>query len=388
MFVKLDFEKIQMNYYEESDIAVRHFPIAFHEWEEQARKRLAAGPFGYVYGGAGKGDTMLANRTAFDQYRILPRICCDISSRDLAVTLLGHHLPVPILLAPIGVNSIFHRDGELAAARACTEAGIPYILSNVSSHPMEKVAEAMGDAKRWFQLYPPMDSRLTQSFLDRAKSAGFSAIVVTVDSTMLGWRETDLRNAYLPFLEGHGMGNYFTDPVFLEKLEKPPEEDKLTAVKKALLEGNNTCFTWQRFAEICSRTDLPVLLKGVTHPDDARLAIKHGADGIIVSNHGGRQLDGAIGTLEALPGVVEAVKGQVPTLLDSGIRRGADVIKAIALGASAVLIGRPYIYALAVAGQKGVTAVIENLVAETELTLLISGRATIKEIDSTLVSKI
>ncbi|WP_248931150.1 alpha-hydroxy-acid oxidizing protein [Paenibacillus hamazuiensis] len=377
-----------MNYYEESDLAIRHFPIAFHEWEEKARQRLAAGPFGYVHGGAGKGDTMLANRSIFDKYRLLPRICSDISERDLSITLLGRQLPSPILLAPIGVNSIFHREGELAVAKACAETGIPYILSNVSSQPMEKVAEVMGEAVRWFQLYPPIDPHLSRSFLDRAKKAGYSAIVVTVDSTMLGWRETDLRNAYLPFLEGHGMGNYFTDPVFLQKLDKSPEEDKIAAVKKALKEGNNTQFTWNSFEEIRKMTDLPLLLKGITHPEDARFAIKHGADGIIVSNHGGRQIDGAIGTLEALPGIVDVVRGEVPILLDSGIRRGADVMKAVALGATAVLIGRPYIYALAVAGRQGVMAVIQNIIAETELTLAISGRKSMKEVDSTLIVKI
>jgi lactate 2-monooxygenase len=384
---KLDSERIQMSYYERSDLSIRHLPVAFHEWEQKAREFLAAGPFGYVYGGAGAGDTMIANRKAFDRYRIRPRICCDISKRDLTIRLFGQKLPVPFFLAPIGVNSILHPDGELVPARVCAQSGVPYVLSNVSSQSMEKVADEMKDAVRWFQLYPPKNKELTQSFLDRAKKAGYSAIVVTVDSTMLGWRETDLKNAYLPFLEGHGMGNYFTDPVFLSQLKQPPEKDKQTAVLLALDEGNNTCFTWEHFADIRKRTDLPLLLKGVTHPHDARLAIQHGADGIIVSNHGGRQLDGAIGTLEALPEIVESVSGDVPILLDSGIRRGADILKALALGATAVLVGRPYAYALAAAGEIGVKSVIENLVAETEFQLAISGRSSLQEIDSSLLTK-
>ncbi|PZE22180.1 alpha-hydroxy-acid oxidizing protein [Paenibacillus xerothermodurans] len=377
-----------MNYYEKSDLAIRHLPVAFHEWEEKARHILAAGPFGYVHGGAGAGDTMLANRKAFDKYRIRPRICCDISTRDLTIEIFGRKFPVPFLLAPIGVNSILHPEGEIIPAKVCADAGVPYVLSNVSSRSMEEVADVMKDAVRWFQLYPPKDLELTRSFLDRAKKAGYSAIVVTVDSTMLGWRETDLRNAYLPFLEGHGMGNYFSDPVFRSKLEQPPEKDKKTAVLKALSEGNNTCFTWEHFAEIRKLTDLPLLLKGMTHPHDARLAIEHGANGIIVSNHGGRQLDGAIATLEALPEIVDAVGGDVPIVMDSGIRRGADILKALALGATAVLVGRPYAYALAAAGHIGVKSVIENLVAETEFQLAISGRSSLQQIDSSLLTEI
>jgi lactate 2-monooxygenase len=246
----------------------------------------------------------------------------------------------------------------------------------------------MGDSPRWFQLYPPKDKELTKSFLKRAERAGYSAIVVTIDSTLLGWREQDLRNNFLPFLTGQGMGNYFTDPVFLSMLDDPPEKDLQAACKKALSEGNNTCFSWKELEFIKKNTSLPVLLKGLTHPDDALLAIDHGVDGIIVSNHGGRQLDGGISTLEALPSVCEAVEHKAPVLMDSGIRRGADVIKAISLGASAVLIGRPYIYGLAVAGEYGVKAVMENLVAETELQMGICGRKNISELDRSLVVKV
>jgi lactate 2-monooxygenase len=381
-------EEIQMRFYESGDEGAKLLPVSFHEWEERARKTLAAGPFDYVYGAAGAGDTLRANLEAFQKYQIRPRMCCDITERDFSVTLFGKKIPLPILLAPIGVNSILHSDAELATARAAAKAGVPYILSNVSTRSMEEVAGVMGDALRWFQLYPPKNHELTKSFLKRAEAAGYSAIVITVDSTLLGWRERDLRNAYLPFLAGDGMGNYFSDPVFRSGLDEPPEQNMKAAVKKALSEGNNTHFTWKELDYIREQTSLPVLIKGITHPDDAILAVEHGVSGIIVSNHGGRQLDGAIATLDALPYVCEAVKGNVPVLMDSGIRRGADVVKAIALGASAVLFGRPYAYALAVAGETGVREAIENLIAEAELQMAISGRSSVKSIDASLVEKV
>lgn len=381
-------EDIQMKIYQSGEPATAMLPISLDEWEQKAREKLAAGPFDYVYGGAGAGDTMRANQEAFQRYRLRPRICRDISKRDLSITLFGQNHPVPILMAPIGVNSILHPEAELAASKAAAELEVPYILSNVSTKPMEAVAEAMGDATRWFQLYPPKDHSLTKSFLSRAKEAGYSAIVITVDSTLLGWRERDLRNGFLPFLSGEGMGNYFNDPVFLRKLDQSPEKDVKKASLKALSEGNNTCFTWEEVDFIRSQTNLPVLIKGVTHPEDAKHALEHGVDGIVVSNHGGRQLDGAIGTLEALPMVVEVVGGKVPVLLDSGIRRGADVLKALALGATAVLVGRPYAYGLAVAGKTGVKQVLEHIIAETELQLGIAGLQSIKEVDESIILKV
>lgn len=380
-------EDIQMKIYKCGDEAAKLLPVSFDEWEKRAKELLAAAPFGYVYGAAGAGHTHQANVDAFQKYRLRPRICCDISKCDISTTIFGSKLPAPLLLAPIGVNTILHHDGEIAPAKAAAKSGVPYILSNVSSIPLEKVAEAMEDSVRWFQLYPPKNHDLTKSFLQRAEAAGYSAIVVTVDSTLLGWRETDLRNAYLPFLTGQGMGNYFTDPIFCSMLDKSPEKDLKKAVLTALEEGNNTCFTWKEFDFIREHTKLPVLIKGITHPDDAILALEHGVDGIIVSNHGGRQLDGAMATLDSLPLISEVIKGKIPILLDSGVRRGADIIKAIALGASSVLIGRPYAYALAVAGESGVKEVINNLIAETELQLAISGRSSIPDIDQSLVCK-
>ncbi|MEK4027526.1 alpha-hydroxy-acid oxidizing protein [Pseudobacillus sp. FSL P4-0506] len=379
-------EDIQMKFYQSGDEGAKLLPVSIKEWEEKAKKTLAAGPFDYVNGGAGAGDTMRANLEAFQKYQLRPRICRDVSKRDLTIKLFDQSIPVPIFLAPIGVNSILHPEAELAPAKAAAQLGVPYILSNVSTKSMEEVAEAMGGALRWFQLYPPKDHDLTNSFLKRAEDAGYSAIVVTIDSILLGWREKDLHNAYLPFLSGEGMGNYFSDPVFRSKLEEPPEKNVKAASRKALDEGNNTAFTWKELEYICQQTSLPVLLKGVTHPDDALLALEHGAAGIIVSNHGGRQLDGAVATLDVLPSICEAIEQKIPVLLDSGVRRGADVIKAMALGASAVLIGRPYAYALGVAGETGVREVIENFIAETELQLAISGRNSIKEVDRFLVT--
>jgi lactate 2-monooxygenase len=381
-------ENIQMSIYESGDEAAKLLPVSFDEWEERARNKLAASSFGYVYGAAGAGDTHRSNVDAFQKYRIRPRICCDISNRDLSVRILGKQFPVPFLLAPIGVNTILHPAGELAPAKAAAKLGVPYILSNVSSISLETVAEAVGEGTRWFQLYPPKNRDLTKSFLGRAERAGYSAIVVTVDSTLLGWRETDLRNAYLPFLTGQGMGNYFTDPVFCSMLKEPPEVNVKEAAAKALDEGNNACFTWKELDFIRRQTRLPLLIKGITHPDDAIMALDHGVDGIIVSNHGGRQLDGAVATLDVLPSINGAVRGKVPVLMDSGIRRGADILKAIALGASAVLIGRPYAYALAVAGETGVEEVIKHLIAETELQLAISGRSSIQDVDPSLVIKV
>ncbi|MFZ5827509.1 MAG: alpha-hydroxy-acid oxidizing protein [Bacillota bacterium] len=385
--MKRGLDEIQMGFYQHPDEAAARLPVSVEDWENLAREKLAAGPYDYVAGSAGGGSTMRANLAAFDRWQIRPRVCTDVTRRHIGVTLFGKQLPAPFLLAPIGVLSILHPDAELGPARAAAKAGIPYILSNVSTTPMEEVAAAMGESHRWFQLYPPKDRDLTRSLLERAEKAGYSAVVVTLDSTLLGWRERDLRNGYLPFLTGQGMGNYFSDPVFLSKLEKPLEQDRDAAVRRALAEGNNTCFTWSGVDFIREQTRLPVLLKGLTHPEDAALALKHGVDGLIVSNHGGRQLDGAIATLDALPEIVATVKGRVPILMDSGIRRGADVIKALALGADAVLLGRPYAYALAVAGELGVTQVIEALLAQIELQLAISGRSSVRDLDPSLLAR-
>jgi lactate 2-monooxygenase len=382
------------NYGQEAQLAVygnpqppadERLPFAVEEWEQRARAVLADGPFGYLAGGAGAGDTMRANRDAFYKWRIWPRMLRDIGDRDLRIEILGMSLPAPFLRAPIGVLGIAHPDGERAPARAAALTGIPLILSTVSSVTLEEVAGLMGGAPRWFQLYPGTNRDVMSSMLRRAEAAGYSAVVVTLDTTMLGWREVDLQQAYLPFVQGQGLANYFSDPAFRAALPRPPEADPRSAILYFLSIFVNPRFSWPDIDFLRTQTRLPILLKGILHPADAALALDHGVDGIIVSNHGGRQVDGATAALDALPLVAEAVAGRVPVLMDSGIRRAADVLKARALGATAVLLGRPYAYALAAAGEAGVRQVIRNLLAEIDLELALSGRRSLAEVDRSLL---
>jgi isopentenyl diphosphate isomerase/L-lactate dehydrogenase-like FMN-dependent dehydrogenase len=355
-------------------------PVAVEALEAAAAKALKPEPFAYLAGGAGGEDTQRANREAFYRWRIVPRFLRNVAVRDLSVEVLGQRLRVPFLLAPIGVQEIFHKHGELASARAAKACGVPFILSTVSSHSIEEVAEEMGDAPRWFQLYWPKDPNLAASFVRRAEQSGYSAIVVTLDTYLLSWRERDIQNAYLPFLGGLGLANYFTDPVFQEAIGGSPKLHPIKAVQHFAEVFSNAALTWSDLAFLRQHTRLPIILKGVLHPDDARKAVEHGANGIIVSNHGGRQLDGAVAALDALPGVVAAVGGQTTILFDSGIRRGADIFKALALGARAVLLGRPYCYGLAVNGEEGVCDVIKNLIADFDLTLGLAGCASLHDV--------
>jgi lactate 2-monooxygenase len=301
--------------------------------------------------------------------------------RDLEVDVLGTKSPAPFLLAPIGVLSIAHPEGELAAARAAAALQIPFTLSSAASHSIEEIAEAMGDAPRWFQLYWVNERDVVRSLVTRAEAAGYAAIVVTVDTLTLGWRPRDLRNAYLPFLRGEGCAQYFTDPVFRAMLAKPPEEDLLTAAATMLTTFPNLGLTWDDLGWLREQTALPLLIKGVLTAEDALLARTAGIDGVIVSNHGGRQVDGAVAALDALVHVRDALGPDATVLMDSGIRGGADVIKAMALGADAVLLGRPYVYALAVGGQEGVEALIRQLLAETDLTLALAGGRSVRDLD-------
>jgi isopentenyl diphosphate isomerase/L-lactate dehydrogenase-like FMN-dependent dehydrogenase len=275
------------------------------------------------------------------------------------------------------VQSIVHAEGELASARAAAALGVPYLLSTASSHSIEQVAEAMGGASRWYQLYWPRQRELAASFVARAERAGYDAIVLTLDTWFLGWRPRDLRNAYLPFLKGEGVANYFSDPVFRAALEKPPEEDLGPAIGHWAYQFANPTVSWEDLAWLKAQTSLPVLLKGVVHVEDARRAQELGVDGLLVSNHGGRQVDGSLGALDALPAIREAVGEDLALLFDSGVRGGADVFKALALGANAVCIGRPYIWGLALAGQGGVEHVLRCLLAEFDLTLALSGHTTV-----------
>ncbi|MBL1095395.1 lactate 2-monooxygenase [Streptomyces coffeae] len=353
--------------------AVPRLPADPSRLAEMAAARLGPGPVGYVAGSAGSGSTERANRAALDRYRIVPRMLRDTSRRDLSVELLGTRLAAPLALAPIGVLSIMHPDAEAAAARAAAAQGVPFVLSSASSTPMEQVAEAMGDGERWFQLYWGKDREVTKSFLDRARSSGFTALLVTLDTPLLAWRPRDLDQAYLPFLRGVGTANYFTDPAFQAGLAKPVHEDLDAAVLHFVRMFGDPGKTWEDLAFLREHWDGPIVLKGILHPDDARRAEAAGMDGVVVSNHGGRQVAGSIGAAEALPGVVDAVGDRLAVLFDSGIRTGDDVFKALALGARAVLLGRPYAYGLGLDGQAGVEHVIRCVLGEFELTMALSG---------------
>lgn len=356
-------------------------PITPDAMEARAREVLDAEAFGYVAGGAGSEDTMRANREAFRRWRIVPRMLVDVQHRDLSVDMLGARLPAPVLLAPIGVQGILHADGELAVARAAAAAEVPLILSGVSSFTIEEVADANRAGRRWYQLYWPRDRDVARSFVARAEAAGYGAIVVTLDTRMLAWRPRDLANGYLPFLRAAGLASYLSDPAFRAELPVPPEQDVRPAVARFLAIFSDPSVTWSDLTFLRDSTRLPLVLKGILRPDDARRAIDHGADAIVVSNHGGRQVDGAIAALDALPDMVEAVGGVVPVLFDSGIRTGADAFKAIAIGARAVLLGRPYAWGLAVGGQRGVEHVLRSFLAELDLTLALSGYASVADVD-------
>jgi lactate 2-monooxygenase len=355
-------------------------PMSWRDLERTAYQQLSPDARGYVEGGAGAENTVRANREAFDRWRIVPRMLRDIEKRDLSTTVAGTAMPAPLLLAPIGVQSIVRDEGEVAVARAAGSLGVPMVLSTASSFTLEEVAKANGGGPRWFQLYWPREPELAESFLKRAEASGYSAVVVTLDTWLLAWRPRDLQQAYLPFLKAVGVANYFSDPVFRTSLSKPPEEDPTPAVLRFVQEFSDPSLTWDRLSFLREHTRLPLLLKGILHPDDARKAIDYGMDGVVVSNHGGRQVDGAIGALAALPPIVEAVQDRIPVLMDSGIRSGADAFKALALGARAVLLGRPYIWGLALGGEEGVRTVIRSFLAELDLTLALSGYRSLDEL--------
>jgi isopentenyl diphosphate isomerase/L-lactate dehydrogenase-like FMN-dependent dehydrogenase len=352
---------------------VPSIPVAVADLEARAAEAMEPRAANYVFAGAGSHATMDANREALDRRRIVPRMLRDVAARDLSTTLLGTAMPAPLLLAPIGVQKIVHPEGELATARAAAALGVPMIASTASAFTWEEIAEAGGDAPRWLQLYWPSDRRLVESFVGRAEAAGYSAIVVTVDTFIPGWKPRDLQQAWLPFLEGMGNANFFGDPVFRADLEKTPEEDVGAATGHYLGVYVNPSLTWDDLAWLRERTELPILVKGIQHPEDAREAARRGLDGIVVSNHGGRQVDGAIGSLDALPAIAEAAGDDLTILFDSGIRSGSDVIKALALGADAVLLGRPYVWGLALEGQAGVETVLKMVLAELDLTMALCG---------------
>jgi lactate 2-monooxygenase len=389
-------------------------PVEMAALEEAAERAMSPQAFAYVAAGAGNEATKRANEASFERWRIVPRMLRDVARRDLGTEVFGRRIPVPLMLSPVGVLELAHRDADAAVARAAAAEGVPMIFSNQASVPMEDCAAQMGDAPRWFQLYWSTSNELVESLVSRAEACGCEAIVVTLDTTMLGWRSRDLAMAYLPFLRGKGIAQYTSDPVFQRLIADSSGERAAPAPRPNLaalgtliqvarnypgrfwpaLRSGRARRAIERFVEIYSRpsltwddlpflrerTRLPIVLKGILHPDDARRAIDAGMDGILVSNHGGRQVDGAIPTIEALPAVVEAVDGRVPVLLDSGVRGGADMFKALALGATAVCIGRPYLWGLAVAGEAGVREVIRNFIADFDLTMGLAGCRSVAEI--------
>lgn len=388
--------------------------------EQKAKAAMSPEAYAYIAGGAGLEFTMSANRASFDQYKIVPRVLRDVSIRDMSIELFGTKLSSPILLAPIGVLQMVNEEADVAVGKAASRLNVPFIFSNQASKPMEEVANAMGNGMRWMQLYWSKSNELVESFAKRAERCGCSALVVTIDTTLLGWRTRDLDIGYLPFLEGKGIAQYTSDPVFqrlMDEKDEAADTNKVTAyslaglikivnnypgrgffsklrsgrpiraVRKFTSIYSNPALTWNDLRFLRGRTRLPILLKGISHPDDARLAVEYGIDGIIVSNHGGRQVDGAISALDALPRVIEAVKDAVPVLLDSGIRGGADVFKALALGARAVCIGRPYVYGLTLGGQQGVEEVLKNLLADFDLTMGLAGCSSVAEITSGHLSR-
>lgn len=348
-------------------------PVSVEGLERAARAKLSPAAFAYIAGGAGGGDTMRANLEAFRRWRLVPRMLRDVSRRSLATSVLGMDLPAPFMLAPIGVQSIAHPDAEVAAARAAAALGLPFATSTAASRTLEDVAAAVGETPHVFQLYWGRNPELSASLLARAEAAGYGAVLVTLDTGILGWREEDIQQAYLPFLQGEGLANYFSDPVFRAALAKPLEEDLLGAVTYFLSIFSNPTLTWEDIAFLREHTRLPIVLKGILHPDDARAAVEYGAQGVVVSNHGGRQVDGAVAALDALPAVADAVAGRATVLFDSGVRRGSDVLKALALGADAVMLGRPYVYGLALGGEGGVRDVLDNFLADLDLALALSG---------------
>ncbi|HTJ38443.1 MAG TPA: alpha-hydroxy-acid oxidizing protein [Dactylosporangium sp.] len=394
-------------------------PTDAAELERRARRRMSRAAWAYVAGGAGEGATMRHNREAFDRWRIVPRMAHGIVERDLSTEVAGTPLRAPLLLAPVGAGALVRRDSDVHIAQGAAAAGVPYVLSNQGCSPMERTAAAMAGTPFWFQLYWSTDEPLVDSLVGRAEACGARAIVVTLDTTLLGWRPQDLNLGSLPFARGQGIAQYTSDPRFMQlareraaagsaarprvtlgairtllsiSREHPGgfwrnlrSPEPRAAVETFLDIYSNPGLDWSRLSTLRARTALPILVKGVLHPDDARRALEAGVDGIIVSNHGGRQVDNAIASLDALVSI-RAALGPSPTLLlDSGIRTGADVFVALALGANACLLGRPHIYGLALAGADGVRQVVENVVAELDLTMALTGTASLSSLSPSLL---
>jgi len=360
--------------------------------EAQALKALEPEAVDYIVASAGDGSTDRANVEAFDNWQVARRRARRKSGRrlrpDLSTSILGTRMPAPILFAPVGVQTLAHPAGELATARAAADMDLTYVHSTQSAYSMEEVAAVIGKGSRWYQLYWPNNDELCVSFLQRARAAGYTHLVITLDTTMLGWRPADLDRGYLPFLRNLGIANYTSDPVFQRRLAKPPDEDPLAAGIAFSTTFLNPGLSWDQLPLIRRNWDGPVLLKGIQSVRDARRAVKEGIDGVVVSNHGGRQVDGAIASLDALPAIAEAVGARLAVLFDSGIRTGRHAFKALALGADAVLIGRPYVYGLALGGRAGTKHVMRTLLAELRQTLERAGYASHRDLSRASLTKV
>ncbi|UOY00166.1 alpha-hydroxy-acid oxidizing protein [Blastococcus sp. PRF04-17] len=399
-------------------------PVGVRALQQRAKRALDARAYAYVAGGAGDEVTQRANRAAFDRWAVVPRVLRDASHRDTSVELFGRRIPAPLLLGPVGALELVHGEADLAVARAAGSLGVPMVFSNQASVSMEECAAAMGDAPRWFQLYWSTSDELVQSLVGRAETAGCEAIVVTLDTTMLGWRPRDLDLGHLPFALGKGIAQYTSDPVFRRLVEQraaaagprepqprptpaavralismakawpgPFRENLRSPLPRAAVETflgiySRPSISWSDLAWLRGTTKLPILLKGVLHPDDARRALDEGVDGLVVSTHGGRQVDRSIAALDALPDVVAAVDERAPVLLDSGIRSGADVFTAVALGARAVLLGRPFAWGLALAGEEGVRQVISDVLGEFDLTLGLTGHTAVDQLSPEILRRV
>jgi lactate 2-monooxygenase len=363
-------------------------PTDLSELEGLAREKLTTEAFDYICGGAGRSDTVRENAAAFRRWRIVPRMLTDVSAPSYASTVLGARLAVPLLLGPVGVLKIAHPEGEAAVARAAAALGVPMILSTASSVAMEEVAQASGDGQRWFQLYWPKDRDVAASMLSRAAAAGYRVLVLTLDTRMLGWRPRDLDNAYLPFLRTLGVQNFFSDPAFQAGLAVPVEQDTNAAVLHWVQMFGDPSLTWDDLPFLRQHWNGPIVLKGIQSVPDAQRAADAGMDGIVVSNHGGRQVDGAVGALDTLAPIAAAVGSQLSVLFDGGIRGGADIIKALALGARAVLIARPYAYALGLAGEEGVRHVLRAMRNDFELTMRLAGHARLSDLGPDCLTRV
>ncbi|MFA9557115.1 alpha-hydroxy-acid oxidizing protein [Evansella sp. AB-rgal1] len=361
-------------------------PVVVEDWEKLAKEVLPKGAYDYVNSGSGGEETLAKNVEEFKKWDLVPRVLVNVEKRNLSIELLNRKLAAPILLAPVGFQTVVHPDGELASARAAAGQSIPFITSTVSSYSLEEISGVMGNTPRYFQLYWPNDDEVASSFVKRAEASGYGAIVVTVDTPLLGWREKDLQNKYFPMMTGAGIANFVSDPVFNQKFNANGTLNKeavIGEIRKILFKQN---LTWEKLAWLRKQTSLPILLKGIMHKDDALQAIANGIDGIVVSNHGGRQLDGVRSSLRALESIADVVNKRIAVLFDGGIRRGPDVLKALALGADGVLLGRPYVYGLA-QGEVGVTSVLTNLLDDLDNSLANVGKNSITSINKSIIEK-